>query len=123
MEFLQTTLGAKDTNCEPVVTSGQHNLTSQHPPPRDASPAGLVGILVVGSFSNIVICDHIAVRVCRWINLFFISFQTFVHCRRDFNRVSFKGHWNCRGVGPNAWNEGVTLPFFSLNVKLFYSDN
>ncbi|KAG7025829.1 Homeobox-leucine zipper protein ATHB-15, partial [Cucurbita argyrosperma subsp. argyrosperma] len=39
-----TTLGAKDTNCEPVVTSGQHNLTSQHPPPRDASPAGLLSI-------------------------------------------------------------------------------
>ena len=61
MEFLQTTLGAKDTSCEPVVTSGQHNLASQHPP-RDASPAGLVGIWLLGPF---LICDHIAVRVCR----------------------------------------------------------
>lgn len=49
MEFLQTTLGTKDTSCEPVVTSGQHNLTSQHPP-RDASPAGLVGIWLLGPF-------------------------------------------------------------------------
>lgn len=49
MELLQTTLGAKDTSCEPVVTSGQHNLTSQHPP-RDASPAGLVGIWLLGPF-------------------------------------------------------------------------
>lgn len=57
------------------------------------------------------------------INLFSVSFQTFVHCRRDFNRVSFKGHWNCRGVGPNAWNEGVALPSFLLNVKLCLSDN
>ncbi|GAU24732.1 hypothetical protein TSUD_355610, partial [Trifolium subterraneum] len=33
----------KDTSCESVVTSGQHNMTSQHPP-RDASPAGLLSI-------------------------------------------------------------------------------
>ena len=34
----------KDTSCESAVTSGQqHNLTTQHPP-RDASPAGLVGL-------------------------------------------------------------------------------
>ncbi|KAG5537760.1 hypothetical protein RHGRI_025021 [Rhododendron griersonianum] len=38
-----TTLATKDTSCESVVTSGQHHLTPQHPP-RDASPAGLVGI-------------------------------------------------------------------------------
>ena len=41
--YLQTTQATKDTNCESVVTSGQHNLTTQHPP-RDASPAGLVGL-------------------------------------------------------------------------------
>ncbi|KAH1237864.1 Homeobox-leucine zipper protein ATHB-15 [Glycine max] len=38
-----TTQATKDTNCESVVTSGQHNLTTQHPP-RDASPAGLLSI-------------------------------------------------------------------------------
>nr|AHA42461.1 HD-Zip class III transcription factor [Eucalyptus tereticornis] len=38
-----TTLATKDTSCESVVTSGQHQLTSQHPP-RDASPAGLLSI-------------------------------------------------------------------------------
>ncbi|OIT34487.1 PREDICTED: homeobox-leucine zipper protein ATHB-15-like isoform X1 [Nicotiana attenuata] len=38
-----TTLATKDTSCESVVTSGQHHLTSQHPP-RDASPAGLLSI-------------------------------------------------------------------------------
>ncbi|KAI4325312.1 hypothetical protein MLD38_030724 [Melastoma candidum] len=38
-----TTLATKDTSCESVVTSGQHQLTSQHPP-RDASPAGLLAI-------------------------------------------------------------------------------
>ncbi|OWM78111.1 homeobox-leucine zipper protein ATHB-15 isoform X2 [Punica granatum] len=38
-----STLATKDTSCESVVTSGQHQLTSQHPP-RDASPAGLLSI-------------------------------------------------------------------------------
>ncbi|XP_060205800.1 homeobox-leucine zipper protein ATHB-15-like isoform X1 [Lycium barbarum] len=38
-----TPLATKDTSCESVVTSGQHQLTSQHPP-RDASPAGLLSI-------------------------------------------------------------------------------
>ncbi|GFZ04190.1 homeobox-leucine zipper family protein [Actinidia rufa] len=69
-----TTLATKDTSCESVVTSGQHHLTPQHPP-RDASPAGLVGIWLLGPF--LAIC------------------YAFVHCRRDFSRVSFKGHWNC----------------------------
>jgi len=32
-----------------VVTSGQHHLTPQHPP-RDASPAGLVGLWLLGPF-------------------------------------------------------------------------
>ncbi|KAL8153346.1 hypothetical protein V2J09_011106 [Rumex salicifolius] len=36
-------LAAKDTSCESVVTSGQHQLASQRPP-RDASPAGLLSI-------------------------------------------------------------------------------
>ncbi|CAH2036462.1 unnamed protein product [Thlaspi arvense] len=36
-------LPAKDTSCESVVTSGQHQLASQNPP-RDASPAGLLSI-------------------------------------------------------------------------------
>ncbi|KAK7255444.1 hypothetical protein RIF29_28854 [Crotalaria pallida] len=38
-----TTLATKDTSCESAVTSGQHSLTTQHPP-RDASPAGLLSI-------------------------------------------------------------------------------
>ncbi|KAI4386996.1 hypothetical protein MLD38_004865 [Melastoma candidum] len=38
-----TKLATKDTSCESVVTSGQHQLASQHPP-RDASPAGLLAI-------------------------------------------------------------------------------
>ncbi|CAN6540016.1 unnamed protein product [Malus baccata var. baccata] len=39
------TLATTDTSCESVVTSGQHHLTAQqHPPPRDASPAGLLSI-------------------------------------------------------------------------------
>lgn len=37
------TLATKDTSCESVVTSGQHQLTPHHPP-RDASPAGLLSI-------------------------------------------------------------------------------
>ncbi|KAG2691887.1 hypothetical protein I3760_08G026900 [Carya illinoinensis] len=37
------TLATTDTSCESVVTSGQHHLTSQHPP-RDASPAGLMSL-------------------------------------------------------------------------------
>ncbi|KAF3550253.1 hypothetical protein DY000_02010376 [Brassica cretica] len=36
-------LPAKDTSCESVVTSGQHQLASQIPP-KDASPAGLLSI-------------------------------------------------------------------------------
>ncbi|OIV97808.1 hypothetical protein TanjilG_12565 [Lupinus angustifolius] len=39
----QTTLATTDTSCESVVTSGQRQLTPQHPP-RDASPAGLLSI-------------------------------------------------------------------------------
>jgi len=39
--FFQPSLPAKDTSCESVVTSGQHQLASQNPQ-RDASPAGLV---------------------------------------------------------------------------------
>ncbi|KAM7475998.1 hypothetical protein LguiB_023241 [Lonicera macranthoides] len=39
-----TTLPTKDTSCESVVTSGQHHLTPQQHPPRDASPAGLLSI-------------------------------------------------------------------------------
>ncbi|VFQ83218.1 unnamed protein product [Cuscuta campestris] len=38
-----TGLATKDTSCESVVTSGQHQKTPQHPP-RDASPAGLLSI-------------------------------------------------------------------------------
>ncbi|XP_065850680.1 homeobox-leucine zipper protein ATHB-8-like [Euphorbia lathyris] len=33
-----------NTSCESVVTSGQHNLTPQQHPPKDASPAGLLSI-------------------------------------------------------------------------------
>ncbi|GAB2293495.1 Homeobox-leucine zipper protein ATHB-15 [Dionaea muscipula] len=36
-------LSSKDTSCESVVTSGQHQLAPLHPP-RDASPAGLLSI-------------------------------------------------------------------------------
>ncbi|KAL9679509.1 hypothetical protein QQ045_017373 [Rhodiola kirilowii] len=36
-------LATKDTSCESVVTSGQHQLVPHHPA-RDASPAGLVSI-------------------------------------------------------------------------------
>ena len=43
VDFVQTTLATKDTSCDSAVTSGQRSLTAQHPP-RDASPAGLVGI-------------------------------------------------------------------------------
>ncbi|CAN4086861.1 unnamed protein product [Withania somnifera] len=39
-----STPATKDTSCESVVTSGQHHLTSQQHPPRDASPAGLLSI-------------------------------------------------------------------------------
>ncbi|XP_057739173.1 homeobox-leucine zipper protein ATHB-8 [Arachis stenosperma] len=39
----QAALATTDTSCESVVTSGQRNLTPQHPP-RDASPAGLLSI-------------------------------------------------------------------------------
>lgn len=46
---LQTKLASKDTSCESVVTSGQHHLTPQHPP-RDASPAGSVGLWLLGPF-------------------------------------------------------------------------
>lgn len=46
---LQTKLASKDSSCESVVTSGQHHLTPQHPP-RDASPAGLVGLWLLGPF-------------------------------------------------------------------------
>lgn len=38
-----TALTTTDTSCESVVTSGQPQLTTQHPP-RDASPAGLMSI-------------------------------------------------------------------------------
>ncbi|KAJ0242252.1 Homeobox-leucine zipper protein ATHB-15 [Hirschfeldia incana] len=38
-----SSLPAKDTSCESVVTSGQHQLAS-HNPPRDASSAGLLSI-------------------------------------------------------------------------------
>ncbi|CAM0880259.1 unnamed protein product [Alopecurus aequalis] len=40
-------LATTDTSCESVVTSGQQNVVvapSQQPPPRDASPAGLMSI-------------------------------------------------------------------------------
>ena len=47
--FLQATLATKDRSCESVVTSGQHHVTPQHPP-RDASPAGLVGLWLLGPF-------------------------------------------------------------------------
>jgi len=46
---MQTTQATKDTSCESAVTSGQHSLTTQHPP-RDASPAGLVGVWLLGPF-------------------------------------------------------------------------
>ncbi|KAF5933380.1 hypothetical protein HYC85_029551 [Camellia sinensis] len=36
-----------------------------------------------------------------------LKVKAFVHCRRDFNKVSFKGHWNRYRVGPNAWNEAT----------------
>lgn len=46
-DFLQNALPTKDTSCESVVTDGQKNhLTPQHPP-RDASPAGLVGGVMI----------------------------------------------------------------------------
>ena len=56
---LQTTLATKDTSCESVVTSGQHHLTPQHPP-RDASPAGLVGLWLMGPF----LCHRVLVVIC-----------------------------------------------------------
>ncbi|XP_054789068.1 homeobox-leucine zipper protein ATHB-8-like [Prosopis cineraria] len=37
------TLATTDTSCDSVVTSGQHHVTTQHPP-RDASPSGLLSI-------------------------------------------------------------------------------
>nr|GMC51220.1 homeobox-leucine zipper protein ATHB-8 [Ipomoea batatas] len=37
-------LTTTDNSCESVVTSGQNNLTPQRPPPRDASPAGLLSL-------------------------------------------------------------------------------
>ncbi|RAL38003.1 hypothetical protein DM860_000697 [Cuscuta australis] len=37
-------LATTDNSCESVVTSGQHNLTPHRPPPRDASPAGLMSL-------------------------------------------------------------------------------
>ncbi|CAI0474718.1 unnamed protein product [Linum tenue] len=36
----KTTLPTEDTSCESVVTIGQHHVTPQQHPPRDASPAG-----------------------------------------------------------------------------------
>lgn len=117
--ILQTTLATKDTSCESVVTSGQHHLTPQHPP-RDASPAGLVGIQLLGPFLPLCfVVTHCS--LCQWLmNSCLYFFQAFVHCRRDFSRVSFKGHWNCRGVGPNAWNEGISFQnfFFPSNNYL-----
>ena len=41
-QCFQATLATTDNSCESVVTSGQPHLTPQRPP-RDASPAGLVG--------------------------------------------------------------------------------
>ncbi|CAI0474711.1 unnamed protein product [Linum tenue] len=40
----KTTLPTEDTSCESVVTIGQHHVTPQQHPPRDASPAGLLSI-------------------------------------------------------------------------------
>ncbi|KAM0003090.1 hypothetical protein Hdeb2414_s0007g00238541 [Helianthus debilis subsp. tardiflorus] len=38
------------------------------------------------------------------------AWSTFVHCRGNFNRVSFEGYWNRCRVGPDAaWNEGTLL--------------
>ena len=81
--YLQTTQATKDTNCESVVTSGQHNLTTQHPP-RDASPAGLVGLSLLAPFLS----QHGSVFMAYGIMSYSFS-QAFVHCRRDFSRISF----------------------------------
>lgn len=91
--MLQTTLATKDTSCESVVTSDQHHLTPQHPP-RDASPAGLVGIWLLGHFLVIRASDLLVACGLFFICMLLYFFQAFVHCRRDFSRVSFKGHWN-----------------------------
>ena len=84
--WLQPSLPAKDTSCESVVTSGQHQVASLNPP-RDASPAGLV----------LLVREHVTLLVTQLYyisELNFVCLQTFVHCRRNFSRVSFKGNWN-----------------------------
>ena len=56
---MQTTLATtKDTSCESAVTSGQHSLTTQHPP-RDASPAGLVALWLLCPFLSSMVLDHV----------------------------------------------------------------
>lgn len=55
--------------------------------------------------------------------VFFVSMlQTFVHCRGDFSRVSFKGHWNCCRVGPNAWDEGYRTFLFKLLFPFLFTE-
>lgn len=60
-------------------------------------------MVVVKSFS----CYCLFVLWLMDLSAFVFIFQAIVHCRRDFNRVSFKGHWDRCRVGPNAWNEGI----------------
>lgn len=111
---LQATLATTDTSCESVVTSGQHHLTPQHPP-KDASPAGLVWLLLLVS-QFLFLWSTIAL----WFYVLWdcvVCFQTYIHCRGDFNRVSFEGYWNCCGVGPNARDEGnCSLSWLSLFI-------
>ena len=122
LAFLQTTLATKDTSCESVVTSGQHHLTPQHPP-RDASPAGLVGIWLLGPFLSSCFVTALFYVAYKFMLIFFF-FQAFVHCRGDFNRVSFKGHWNRCRVGPNAWNEGIfQYLYFTYLLSFNYLNN
>lgn len=85
---LQATLATTDTSCESVVTSGQHHLTPQHPP-RDASPAGLVNLLLlVGSFSLLALWISLSLlfifdKVC-WLTGFalFLCFLDFCPLQR-----------------------------------------
>lgn len=64
--FFSQTLATKDTSCESVVTSGQLQLTSQHPP-RDASPAGLVGIWLLRPFLSLCFVTIASLCLLVWL--------------------------------------------------------
>lgn len=109
----QATLATTDNSCESVVTSGQHHLIPQHPP-RDASPAGLVDNPSSCSIFGPNFCFYYFISIVAYGFVVLYIFQTFVHCRGDFNRVSFEGHRNCCRVGPNAWDEGCCHLYLSI---------